>query len=579
MARSLAAGLEQLEAAKRSHGTVAAEFVEALLKSFREVTFQDASSLIRFHDTVLFLRAYPHSVAVATECDRLLAGLEQQVVRLRRDEAECLEFFDDEEFSGIAGTTIADEHTFEVATWLAKRYPKQVHANWDIEKQYRKLGNALPRFAPLIEEDTLVEPDIPFESWLSSAAGEGGRDVHWLLERFDSLPFSAAVKSELYDALDIELEWDLGNSPASRTLARKPVQELFFHAEPLIQRKQVSLERELTGPDIPLRKLNARDGEKILTKAREALAVRHRELYGTTRGDVRNVYEANVGRGTEIFLWGIPAERRLPLRAYWAGCTFKNGVPINYVEAIGLFEWMEVGFNTFYAFRDGETAWIYSKMIHLFHQVTGVTCISVYPYQIGFENEEAIKSGAFWFYRKLGFRAGDPELQAVVEKEEAAIRKKPSHRTSARVLRRLATRHIFFEFGNGKKGLWDQFSTRRIGLALQRRMAEQFECDPEKMRRTARMVLEQQTGAVLADWNRDESSAFENFAVVLTMVAEVSRWSDAEKRRLVEVIKAKAAGEEREYMRLLQGHDPLRRALLALGSERKETVCARAQVT
>ena len=133
------------------------------------------------------------------------------------------------------------------------------------------------------------------------------------------------------------------------------------------------------------------------------------------------VVEADVGRGVHIFLWGLPPDRRLPLRAYHAGLTVKNGVPINYIEGIWLFEWMEVGFNTFYAFRDGETAWIYSKVLHLLHQVAGITCFSVYPYQLGAENEEAIKSGAFWFYRKLGFRPGKPELLAMTEREEAKI--------------------------------------------------------------------------------------------------------------------------------------------------------------
>ena len=109
-----------------------------------------------------------------------------------------------------------------------------------------------------------------------------------------------------------------------------------------------------------------------------------------------------------MFLWGLDVEWRLPLRGYYAGFTLKNGAPINYFEAIGLFEWMEVGFNTFYAFREGETAWIYSKVLHLLHQLAGVTCFSVYPYQIGQDNEEAIQSGAFWFYRKLGFRPGRP---------------------------------------------------------------------------------------------------------------------------------------------------------------------------
>ena len=224
-----------------------------------------------------------------------------------------------------------------------------------------------------------------------------------------------------------------------------------------------------------MRKLSSREGEELLDQVREVLTVRYRELYGTTRGDAKQVIEADVGRGVQIFLWGLPPDRRLPLRAYFAGMTVKNGVPINYIEAIGLFEWMEIGFNTFYTFRDGETAWIYSKVLQLLKQIAGTTCFSVYPYQIGQDNEEAIKSGAFWFYRKLGFRPGKPELLAVTEREEARIARTPGYRTPARTLRKLAAEHVFYETGDGPRGLWDNFSIRNIGFAVQRADGEEVQ--------------------------------------------------------------------------------------------------------
>ena len=162
---------------------------------------------------------------------------------------------------------------------------------------------------------------------------------------------------------------------------------------------------------------------------REATSVRYRELYGTTRGDPSDVVRADVGRGVEIFLWGLPANKRLPLRAYQAGFTLKNGRPINYIEAISLFECMEIGFNTFYAYRDGETAWIYAQVLRALHRRLGVKCISVYPYQIGKDNEEALASGAFWFYRKLGFRPVKRELEHLAKREEAKIAAEPGYRT------------------------------------------------------------------------------------------------------------------------------------------------------
>ena len=99
-----------------------------------------------------------------------------------------------------------------------------------------------------------------------------------------------------------------------------------------------------------------------------------------------------MGRGVSIFLWNLQPERRLPLRAYTAGLTLKNGVPINYIEAMGLFEWMEVGFNTFYTFRGGEVAWIFAQVLRCLCKFMGATCVSMYPYQLGQNNEEAIES-------------------------------------------------------------------------------------------------------------------------------------------------------------------------------------------
>ena len=172
-------------------------------------------------------------------------------------------------------------------------------------------------------------------------------------------------------------------------------------------------------------KLSHQQGEEIIDLIREVMLVRYRELYGTTLGDPRSVVRADVGRGVIIYLWNLAPDRRLPLRAYTAGLTLKNGVPINYIEAIGLCEWMEVGFNTFYTFRGGEAGWIYAQVLRCLCTLMGTTVVSVYPYQLGHDNEEAIDSGAFWFYRKLGFRPGRADLQEMVTREEKKIATDP----------------------------------------------------------------------------------------------------------------------------------------------------------
>jgi hypothetical protein len=268
----------------------------------------------------------------------------------------------------------------------------------------------------------------------------------------------------------------------------------------------------------------------------------------------------------QIFLWGIPPERRLPLRAYHAGTTLKNGVPVNYLEAISLFEWMEVGFNTFYAFREGETAWIYAKVLHLLHQLTGATTFSAYPYQLGHENEEAIRSGAFWFYRKLGFRPGRPELLALAEREEAKMARDPGHRTSAATLRKLAAHHAFYEFGPSPRGLWDTFSTRNLGFAVQRKMARNFSGDPDRMRKVSVAEISQVVGLDFTKLSRPERSVVEDMAPLLTLIPDFDDWTKAEKRALGDVLRSKASRDEVEYLRALRHHVRLKTALLRLGS-------------
>ena len=67
----------------------------------------------------------------------------------------------------------------------------------------------------------------------------------------------------------------------------------------------------------------------------------------------------------------------------------------------------------------------------LHREALGVTSFSIDPYQLGFENEEAIASGAFWFYRKLGFRPTDRGVARLVAREEERLAADPAYRSLA----------------------------------------------------------------------------------------------------------------------------------------------------
>jgi hypothetical protein len=112
----------------------------------------------------------------------------------------------------------------------------------------------------------------------------------------------------------------------------------------------------------------------------------------------------------------------------------------------------------------------------------------------------------------------------------------------------------------------DKFSMRNIGLAVQKRMARDFDGDADAMRKAAVARLARIVKIDIQKLKPQAQPAFADFAAVLSLVPELERWSSDENDALREIIAAKAATNELRYQRLLQKHARLRAAILKLGS-------------
>lgn len=556
----------ELEELKRRFG-IAPRQLEQKLRAVNGCKIGDAESLIRSHETLLFLRAYPPSARVLNQVEKILKSFGQRVSQLRESGAD-LAPLDEVEVSGIAGTSVTSNFSHQIVRWLVAKYPSQVSIDWDWFEEDDRFGATMPRFLPLLEEDAMVEAHVPYRLWLRAAKGRRN-DPGWIIERFESLKVSNQAKAEFYDSLKLHVIWQFGVR-ASRTGMKLPARKIFFHRAPLIQRREVSLVKELASPPIPIERLSRAAGEKILDLARETSAVRYRELHGFTYGDSRRVLKATLGRGTEAFVFGVPPENRLPLRAYHAALILKNGVPVAYFEGLSIFERLESGFNLYYTFREGETAWLFGRILRLTRQLLGVTVFSIDPYQVGHENEEGIESGAFWFYRKLGFRPVRPELIKLALVEEQKIASSRGYRTPPRTLRKLAAGHLLFEVPRTERQAnvreWDRFEVRNVGLVLQRRMALEFAGDAQKIRADSARFIKRVLDLDTRRWSEPELRIFESFALVLAMIPGVARWNGSEKQLAARIILAKARGDEALYLRLMQGHARMRAALIGFGS-------------
>jgi hypothetical protein len=558
--------LAELAELKRSYGRPARP-LEQTLRALERCSFSNAGELVRLHEALLFFRAYPPNASVLKKVEAILKTFGERVSQLREADAD-LSPLDSPEVSGIAGTSVTSNFSYAIVGWLAANYPSQLAIDWDWFEEEERFGAVMSRFLPLLAEDAMVEAHVPCREWLRAAKGKVN-EVVWLIEGFNSLTISEKAKAELYDTLKIHVTWKFGLS-ASRTRMKLPRRRIFFHDSPLIARRDVSFAVELAAPPIPVEWLSPAQGEKILNLAREASAVRYRELHGFTFGDSRRVLKADLGRGTEAFVLGVPAKNRLPLRAYHAALILKNGVPVGYFEGLSIFERMESGFNLYYTFREGETAWLYARILRLMRQLLGVSVFSIDPYQVGHENEEGIESGAFWFYRKLGFRPVLPELMKLMLSEERKMSGDSAHRTSARTLRRLAAGHMLYETPvavseHAAAARWDRFHIRNVGLAVNRRMAREFNGDAQKIRAHSAEVVERALGLQTNDWPEAERDAFENIALVLAMIP-IGAWKAEQRQLAARIIRAKASRDEALYLKLMQKHSRFRAAMIRLGN-------------
>ena len=208
--------LSQLEEYRYLFGPGETARVVDLLNSVASVRYSDSRYLIRLHEALLFLRAFPQGPGVVRKAEKLLNTFWERVQELRKRGVD-LSSWDTFEFSGATGTAIENTLSFDDARWLIGRMPGKVEIAWDNYEPGRELGSTWPRFMPLLEDDADVEADTPWRQWLEAAQGKKSASPEWLIRRFEGLALSEHDKAELYDSLRLPLRWDLGNSRVSRT--------------------------------------------------------------------------------------------------------------------------------------------------------------------------------------------------------------------------------------------------------------------------------------------------------------------------------------------------------------------------
>jgi hypothetical protein len=546
--------VRRLRAAASRFGGAECARKSALLAQGARRAIVDADVLVAWHDCLLYLIAYPESAALLraarAELRRVAALARQLTATGPARERRRLEG------SGLAWTTLTFAFGWDVARWLAARFPR--HSDVD------SFGDG---GAPLPEVLGAALP--PLEFGLLASAGSGialldemrrrGSRLACLVAQFERLPCPDAVRALLFDSLETYLVLHPRASALSRTFVRGLPAPVFFHRDGLV--RSIDLPALLGQRLPPARVLGVDARRQAIDAACAMLAALGRETDAIALAYPGGVEWHDVGRGIAVALYTMRPDRRDALDSHVGMMLFKNGLPVGYGGGWPFAGTCRVGINIFEPYRGGESALLFGQVLRVYCQRFGIRRFVVEPSQFGGANTEGLRSGAFWFYYRLGFRPVDARAAARARDEHTQMQADPAYRTPLRALRRITDSDLELALGLAND---PSCEPAQLSAAVTAWIDGRFGGDRSAAEiASTRAVVRALAIADLDAWPPAERRALATLAPLLAQISELARWPVADRRRLVAIIRAKGGDEFRFHRRLLR-HGRLRRALSSL---------------
>lgn len=539
---SAARALRQLEALRLEFGAGAAARKLTVLALLAPLRFSRADQLLRYHEALCFMAAYPDNPRLLGAVRRALAEFPRRTDLARLKDALAS--------SGIAGTPTHYNFFWMMSRWLAGRFPHRLVLDWEVKESAPRLAAALPVLLPWLKAEAVKRSSLDLRVLIERLRG-GQTDAAFLLRAIAALPGDDFTREHFHDAIDSA--YTLGAAPGfpSRTLARHTNAPLVFRkSAPPAGRPD--LPRELQKAPHGVRPVQGAEARAVLDLAREAMLTRARDLAAFSWGDERDVTMVDDGDGLAFALIGSIPERRLPLPAVHGWIILRNRVPVGYVQTDTLLGGSELSFNIFSTFRGAEAGYLFARVMAVARHVLGARSFSLEPYQLGEGNDEGIASGAWWFYYKFGFRPIAEGPQRVLAAELARMRRRPEHRSGEATLRSLAAGHMVLEPEPGVRAWLPLMPALGLSPALA--------IDAAAAGRALLLLEARGEGR----WPQAERMAVERLAPVICAMPQIARWRPAEKQGALAVLRAKGGRREIDFVRGLDAHPKLSDALKRL---------------
>ena len=522
-----------------------------LLKKFSSLELNQPSVIKNYHNLLLYYAAFPGNKQIldlaTAEIQRIAAVINAASHNKKLNWKKSLTA------SGMASTELIGSYSRPITGWLLEIFPSGV--------AYHSSGASKETIRTILQ---ILLPPIEYEKWSQGELGLRARLerisglhqpthlVNWLLKLFKDSQLPDLVKEELFQQLNVFVHWKLENDFYNRSFLRCPIQHVYY--QHFIKKKVAStrMVKQKIGRPVLFSLTQKKD---FINIARASLALQYRETDPVTYADENELELFDMGNGLQIVLMGMIKERRLSLETYVGYMAFKNGVPVSYGGGWIWGRRCKIGVIIYLPFRRGESARIFCQVLRLYHHYFGCFHFIVKPYQFGKGNQEGLKSAAFWFYYKLGFRPTNDTIKKEAEIEWVKLKKDKKYRTPIKQLQHFTTCNV--EWKINKKSFPD-FDAGKISLLVSNAINKKFVGDRQLAISSCQKSMNKLfRAASLKKDNFYQKEVLANWGLLLLVLGDIEKWSANQKGMLVKLIKLKQAGKERDYVLQLKKHNRL----------------------
>lgn len=482
-------------------------------------------ALLTYYDVLLFIIAYPDNKTIYTNALRSLQALENYIAN---KETLQYSFYN----SGITKSSVCAAFSFEIVKWLRFNHRADIRLD-SFEAADEQIRSTLTVVMQKVETEKMQETKTAWKVWIENSLQEREDLLDGLINIFENCSLRPEVKDELWNTIGINTEIDFSSHCS---LSGKLVQS--FYQRSIIRKlpKQVEFKPKKI-------KLSAAEAEQIINCSRMILIRQLREIDPISFTYPDGVAYYQLQRGYSIALMNMIPLRQVPNDCYLGYTVFKNGLPVAYAGSWIMFDSSRIGLNVYPYYRGGESQYIFQLALQVHAKVFGLKRFTVDAYQIGKENDDGIRSGAFWVYHKAGFRPIEKKQKELAAEEEIKIKKTPGYRSSISVLKKLADSRMEL-YLNQNALPFDAVDLSDMYAAILKKKYKNNRLLAEKgnVKRLA---------TILGIKNPNEASMnyiLKNWALLLLYKENELQKNHLLKKELNQLFKLKAAGRENEYI-------------------------------